>query len=93
MVVVFFGHLYIDVKNRRRDRDEPADHPGSEGEQRAWEQLLDKYRDRLNRLVTLRLDRRLRGRVDASDVIQEASLEAVRRLPEYLKNPSMPFFL
>ena len=65
----------------------------AQGEQRAWEQLLDQYRDRLIRLVTLRLDRRLRGRVDASDVIQEASLEAVRRLPEYLKNPNMPFFL
>ena len=63
------------------------------GEQRAWEQLLDRHRDRLRRMVALRLDRRLQGRVDASDVIQEASLEAVRRLPEYLKNPTMPFFL
>jgi RNA polymerase sigma-70 factor, ECF subfamily len=63
------------------------------GERCAWDQLLDRYRDRLRRLVALRLDRRLRGRVDASDVIQEASLEAVRRLPEYLKNPNMPFFL
>jgi RNA polymerase sigma-70 factor, ECF subfamily len=63
------------------------------GELRAWDRLLDRYRDRLRRLIALRLDRRLRGRVDASDVIQEASLEAVRRLPEYLKNPTMPFFL
>ena len=64
---------------------------GGGGEQRAWEQLLDRHRDRLRRMVALRLDRRLQGRVDASDVIQEASLEAVRRLPEYLKNPTMPF--
>jgi RNA polymerase sigma-70 factor (ECF subfamily) len=63
------------------------------GDQRAWRQLLERHRDRLCRMVALRLDRRLQGRVDASDVIQEASLEAVRRLPEYIKNPSMPFFL
>ena len=65
----------------------------AEGEQRAWEVLLDRHRDRLRRMVALRLDRRLQGRVDASDVVQEASLEAVRRLPEYLKNPKMPFYL
>jgi RNA polymerase sigma-70 factor, ECF subfamily len=65
----------------------------AQGEQRAWELLLAKHRDRLRRMVALRLDRRLQGRVDASDVIQEASLEAVRRLPEYLKNPKMPFYL
>ncbi len=63
------------------------------GDQHAWGQLLARHRDRLRRMVALRIDRRLRGRVDASDVIQEASLEAARRLPEYLKNPTMPFFL
>ena len=63
------------------------------GDQHAWGQLLSRHRDRLRRMVALRIDRRLRGRVDASDVIQEASLEAARRLPEYLKNPTMPFFL
>ena len=63
------------------------------GDQRAWEQLLARHRDRLRRMVALRLDRRLQARVNASDVIQEASLEAVRRLPEYLGNPSLPFFL
>jgi RNA polymerase sigma-70 factor, ECF subfamily len=45
-------------------------------------------------MIELRLDRRLRGRVDASDVIQEAYLEASRRREEYLAQPSpMPFFL
>ena len=63
------------------------------GDERAWGELLARHRDRLRRMVALRLDRRLQGRVDASDVIQEASLEAVKRLPEYLKNPTMPFFL
>ena len=47
-----------------------------------------RARARLRRMVALRLDRRLQGRVDPSDVIQEAYLEAARRLPEYLANRS-----
>jgi RNA polymerase sigma-70 factor (ECF subfamily) len=56
-------------------------------------ELLDRHRDRLRRMVALRLDRRLQGRIDPSDVIQEACLDAARRLPEYTDNPTMPFFL
>jgi RNA polymerase sigma-70 factor (ECF subfamily) len=55
--------------------------------------LLNRDRDRLRRMVALRLDWRLNGRVDPSDVIQDAQLEAARRLPEYLARPAMPFFL
>jgi RNA polymerase sigma-70 factor (ECF subfamily) len=44
-------------------------------------------------MVALRIDRRLQGRIDPSDVIQETYLEASARLAEYLDNPSMPFFL
>src|SRR5262245_46281649 len=44
-------------------------------------------------MVALRLDRRLQGRIDPSDVIQETYLEAWTRLPEYLRQPGMPFFL
>jgi RNA polymerase sigma-70 factor (ECF subfamily) len=55
--------------------------------------LLARHGDRLRRMVALRLDRRLQGRIDASDVVQETYLEASVRLAEYLINPSMPFFL
>ena len=55
--------------------------------------LLARHRERLRRMVALRLDQRLHGRIDASDVIQEAYLEAWHRLPEYLRQPTMPFFL
>jgi RNA polymerase sigma-70 factor (ECF subfamily) len=44
-------------------------------------------------MVQLRLDRRLAGRIDASDVIQEAYLDATRRLAEYLASPTIPFFI
>jgi RNA polymerase sigma-70 factor, ECF subfamily len=63
------------------------------GDQRALAELLGRDRERLRRMVALRLDRRLQGRVDPSDVIQEACLDAARRLAEYHKNPTMPFFL
>ncbi len=63
------------------------------GDDSAWERLMALHRARLRRMVALRLDRRLQGRVDPSDVIQEASIDAARRLPEYAKNPTMPFYL
>jgi RNA polymerase sigma-70 factor, ECF subfamily len=55
--------------------------------------VLEAYRPRLRRMVALRLDPRLHGRIDPSDVIQETYLEAATRLAEYLDNPTMPFFL
>jgi RNA polymerase sigma-70 factor (ECF subfamily) len=57
----------------------------------AVNQLFARYRQPLRRMVALRLDDRLRGRVDPSDVIQEAQLEVFTRLAEYLANPTMPF--
>jgi RNA polymerase sigma-70 factor (ECF subfamily) len=63
------------------------------GDPDAWRALFDRDRERLRRMVALRMDRRLQGRVDPSDVIQEAHIEAMTRLPEYLRQPDMPFFL
>ena len=64
------------------------------GDSAALGRLLEACRDRLRRLVTLRLDPRLRGRVDASDVIQEGYLDAADRLQDYLADPQrMPFYL
>jgi RNA polymerase sigma-70 factor (ECF subfamily) len=64
-----------------------------EGDSHAWAELIGPHRERLRRMVALRLDRRLAGRVDASDVIQEAAIVAVRELPNYLKKPDLPFFI
>jgi RNA polymerase sigma-70 factor (ECF subfamily) len=63
------------------------------GENEAWRSLLDEHHDRLRRMVALRLDPRLQGRVDPSDVLQEAYLEASRQLADYLRDPALPFFL
>jgi RNA polymerase sigma-70 factor, ECF subfamily len=65
----------------------------NEGDSRAWQRLMSDHRDRLRRMVALRMDRRLQGRVDPSDVIQESFIDAARRLPEYVKNPTLPFFM
>jgi RNA polymerase sigma-70 factor (ECF subfamily) len=63
------------------------------GDDTAWERLMTEHRARLRRMVALRLDQRLQGRVDPSDVIQESYIDAARRLPNYAANPPMPFFL
>jgi RNA polymerase sigma-70 factor (ECF subfamily) len=63
------------------------------GEPDAAGRLLERHRPYLRRLVDIRLDARLRARVDPSDVVQEAQIEALRQLPGYLAKPPVPFRL
>ncbi len=63
------------------------------GDQTAVEDLLALHRDRLKRMVRLRLSRRLSSRVDDSDVVQESLAECACRLPDYLADPKLPFYL
>lgn len=56
-------------------------------------QLFARHRGRLERMVELRFDRRLQGRIDVSDVLQESYLEAARSFPAYLRTKRSPFFL
>jgi RNA polymerase sigma-70 factor, ECF subfamily len=63
------------------------------GDERAFAKLLTSQRDRLLAMVALRLDRRLQGRIDPSDVIQEAFIVAVREFPAYAANPGISFYL
>jgi RNA polymerase sigma-70 factor (ECF subfamily) len=66
----------------------------SRGDAEALDALFLRHRERLVRMVRLRLGRQLGARVDASDVLQEAHLEAWHRLPSYLDDRErMPFFL
>jgi RNA polymerase sigma-70 factor (ECF subfamily) len=58
---------------------------------RAAEQLWESYRAPLRRMIDLRLDRVLSRRLDASDVVQDVLIRASQRLPEYLRNPVLPF--
>jgi RNA polymerase sigma-70 factor (ECF subfamily) len=61
------------------------------GESDAVNQLLDRHRQSLKRMVESRLSRGVAQRVDASDIVQDALVEASRRLDEYLRQPPMPF--
>lgn len=62
------------------------------GDQQALAELFAKHRDKLRRMVQLRLDHRLAGRVSPSDVLQEAYIDAVKRIDHYFEKPDQPFF-
>ena len=64
-----------------------------QGDPRALEDLLAHYRPAMRTFVQLHLDPRLAARVDPSDVVQEAQLEVVRRLDDFLECRPMPFHL
>jgi RNA polymerase sigma-70 factor, ECF subfamily len=63
------------------------------GDRQAYEELFARHRPYLRQVVELRLDPGLRTRVDPSDVVQEAHLEAFRRLGTYLRERPIPFRL
>ena len=63
------------------------------GDTAALGELFSLNRERLWRMVNFRLDQRLRGRVDADDVLQDAYLDAAQRIDHYLNHASMSFFV
>jgi RNA polymerase sigma-70 factor, ECF subfamily len=63
------------------------------GDQQCWEGLISEQRDRLRRLISFRMDDRLQGRIDPSDVIQEAMIEAWQRLPDFATEQKVPLFV
>lgn len=63
------------------------------GDDGAINQLLDRHRTSVRRMIDLRMDQMIKRRVDASDIVQEVMIEANRRLSDYLANPVMPFHL
>ncbi len=63
------------------------------GDQEAFNELFERFRTDLKTAVELRLDRQLRVRLDASDIVQETQLMAFRRLDDYLQRRPMPFGL
>jgi RNA polymerase sigma-70 factor, ECF subfamily len=77
--------------DERNAPDNPTDPMASlRGDDRqSLASLFDQYRDQLRRMVELRLDPRLRTRLDASDVVQEAFLDVARDLDAYLADPKL----
>ena len=63
------------------------------GDESAFVELFACYRGRLKQLLQFRMDARLRGREDASDVLQEVYIDAHQRLHHYLKKPELSFYV
>jgi len=63
------------------------------GDGAAWGELVTAHQERLVRMVAFRMDSRLRGRIDAADVVQEAFVQASAHREVYFREPTMPLFL
>ena len=59
----------------------------------AMAELFQKYSAQLERMVSFRLDRRLYGRIDPADILQESYVEAANRMESYLADPQVSFFI
>lgn len=64
-----------------------------QGDENALAILVERHRERLERMVRLRMDRRLQGRVDPADVVQEAYLAVRRKFAQSQADARLPFFL
>ena len=64
-----------------------------DGDDEAREELLEMQRDYLRRLVDLRMEDELRGRVDPSDVVQETLIVVSRRVDDFLDRRPTSFRL
>lgn len=64
-----------------------------QGDEKALAELFSKHRERLRRMVHFRLDPRLYGRLDADDILQQAYLEATKRIGHFEGDSSISFFV
>jgi RNA polymerase sigma-70 factor (ECF subfamily) len=93
----------VSIMDQDSSTEEPLLRRAADGDQESWAALLNRHRERLRRMVAFRLDHRLAGRLDPSDVVQETFLEAWQQLAKYLRRgqelgaslatPAIPFFL
>ena len=62
-----------------------------QGDRSAFDELFALHQAQLRSFVAMRLDHRVRSRVDVSDVVQDTQLEAYRRFNDYYDRQPMPF--
>lgn len=95
IVFVLKAHFEADMMTTRTDDPETEALLGAvgRGDDLALRILLTRYRDRLRRMVEIRMDRRLIRRIDPSDVVQLALADADSKLGDYLRDRPLPFYL
>ena len=84
---------YKAMTNRLNDDSDKLIALAGKGDPHALGELLLQYRDRLTKIISFRIDKRLKGRVDPSDIVQDAFIEVTQRFSEYYNEQKMPFFL
>ncbi len=80
------------MKTHHEPETEELIERASQGDARAGQLLLARHRKRLRQMVALRMDRRLAARVDPSDVVQDALMDAALKLADYLRTRPLPFY-
>jgi len=63
------------------------------GDELALASLFDRERPRLERMILLRLDRRLQRRIDPADVVQETYLAVREKFSQFAARGQLPFFV
>jgi RNA polymerase sigma-70 factor, ECF subfamily len=63
------------------------------GDPSALADVFEQHRDRLRKMVEIRMDARLHGKIDASDVLQDSFLDIAKRVESYVNEPRLPVFL
>lgn len=63
------------------------------GDEQALAVLFSQHRERLLRMIEFRMDRRMLGRLEAEDILQEAYLDAAKRMHHFIKEETSSFFI
>jgi RNA polymerase sigma-70 factor (ECF subfamily) len=65
----------------------------AQGDRQAFDRLFELHRKSIRRVVTLRVDERLKTRLDPSDIVQETQMVAFRRFQDFMNRRPMSFRL
>ena len=68
-------------------------HLGAGPDSRTVSELFGRHRERLRKLIRLRLDFRIRGKVSSSSILDQVYLDVCKRIDEYSPNASNSFYL
>src|SRR5688572_21908485 len=62
-----------------------------QGDRKSIEELLSHYRPQLRRMIAVRMDSRLKARLDPSDIVQSVLAEAAQKMVAFQREPEQFF--